>query len=128
LLTLPAAISRGGRIAPVCHSTPALLVTGPMADRMLALHPLGNVIAMAIGHVVIARQSALSERLLEHELAHVRQAARWGPFFPLAYLASSALKTCQGRRAYLDNAFEVEARAAEHASVANAGKEAPPAA
>lgn len=113
LVFLPAVFARDGRLATVRHSTPALLITGPLADRMLARHPLGNVVAMALGHIVIAQRNALCPRLLEHELAHVRQAARWGPVFPLAYVASSAWQACRGRRPYRDNAFEVDARTAE---------------
>lgn len=117
ILALPAMLPRHGRIIHLRHATtPALLVTGTFADRLLAMHPLGNIIGMSIGHVVIVREAHLTYRLLEHELAHVRQAARWGLLFPFAYLMSSLHQACRGRRAYRDNLFEVQARAAESAA------------
>jgi hypothetical protein len=93
--------------------TLALLVRGKVADFMLQRHPFGAMNAMAIGHVVIAEKSGLSSRVLVHELAHVRQAACWGPFFPFAYLASSAWAALRGKNAYWHNRFEVAARKAE---------------
>ncbi|MEC4722515.1 hypothetical protein RY831_25445 [Noviherbaspirillum sp. CPCC 100848] len=93
--------------------TLALLVRGRLADFMLQRHPFGAMNAMAIGHVVIAEKSGLSSRVLIHELAHVRQAAWWGPLFPFAYLASSAWAALRGKNAYWHNRFEVAARKAE---------------
>jgi len=97
----------------VSGTTSALLVRGPLADWMLSRHPFGAMSAMALGHVVIAEQQGLSPRVLAHELAHVRQAARWGPIFPLAYLVSSAWAALCGRDAYWHNRFEMAAREAE---------------
>jgi hypothetical protein len=68
---------------------------------------------MALGHVVIAEHEGLPARVLIHELAHVRQAALWGIFFPFAYLASSAWAVLRGRDAYWYNSFEIAARNAE---------------
>jgi hypothetical protein len=93
--------------------TPALLVRGPLADTLLARHPYGAMVAMALGHVVIADSRGLTPRVLRHELAHVRQAACWGFLFPFAYLASSAWAVLRGRNAYWHNRFEVAAREAE---------------
>jgi hypothetical protein len=64
--------------------------------------------------VLAVGESAL-ERLRRHEHAHVRQAERWGPLFVPAYLLESAWQALCGRNAYLDNRFEVQARAAEQA-------------
>lgn len=113
LLAIPALIARDGKLSLIRHRTPALLVTGPLVDRVLSRHPLGGVTAMALGHLVIAKRHELSTRLLEHELTHVRQAARWGIAFPVAYCAASVWQQCRGRRAYWDNVFEVDARNAE---------------
>ena len=92
----------------------ALLVHGQLGDRLLARHPFGPMAAMAIGHIIIVRRHALTPHILRHELAHVRQAARWGALFPLAYLAASAWAVLHGRQAYWDNRFEIAARKAEH--------------
>jgi hypothetical protein len=112
LLTLPIVASRG-HAQLVRGPTVALLVRGPLADFMLRRHPFGAMNAMAIGHVVIASDDGLSSRVLIHELTHVRQAARWGPLFPFAYLASSAWAAWRGKDAYWHNRFEVAARRAE---------------
>ena len=94
-------------------AVPALLVRGPLGDFLLARHPFGAMHAMAIGHIIIAHRGATSRRLLVHELTHVAQAARWGPFFPLAYLLASAQAYWRGGDLYRDNVFEIAARAAE---------------
>jgi len=112
LLALPVVLA-GGRARLLRRPRPALLVAGVLADRMLRRHPLGAMSGMALGHVVLVQRQALSPRLLRHELEHVRQAARWGLLFPLAYLAASAWALLHGRDAYWHNAFEVAARAAE---------------
>ena len=57
MLALPIRIWRG-RIDRVTGSVPALLVSGPLADCCCSCHPFGPMAAMAIGHVVIARQQA----------------------------------------------------------------------
>ena len=112
LLALPVVLSRG-QMQIVRGPTLAVLVRGPVADTMLRRHPFGVMNAMAIGHVVIAMHDGLSARVLVHELAHVRQAERWGPLFPFAYLASSAWAALRGKDAYWHNRFEVAARKAE---------------
>lgn len=66
--------------------------------------------AITFGHVVLARNAAAHEALRAHERVHVRQYERWGALFLVAYPAESLLQWARGRRAYLDNRFEVEAR------------------
>lgn len=112
ILSLPIWILRG-RIDIVTGSVPALLVRGPLADRLLARHPFGPMTAMAIGHIIIARQPPPTAGTLAHELEHVRQAARWGLAFPLIYLIASASALLHGRQAYWHNRFEIAARKAE---------------
>jgi len=112
LLALPVLAFRG-RAQLIRGRTIALLVRGPLADAMLSRHPFGAMSAMALGHVIIAEHQGLSARVLTHELAHVRQAARWGMAFPFAYLASSAWAALRGRDAYWHNRFEIAARNAE---------------
>ncbi|MFC7518887.1 hypothetical protein ACFQUU_28150 [Herbaspirillum sp. GCM10030257] len=111
-MALPIIVFRGhGQL--VRGHTVALLVRGTLADLLLRRHPFGAMNAMAIGHIVIASSDGLSSRVLIHELAHVRQAARWGPLFPFAYLASSAWAAMRGKDAYWHNRFEIAARRAE---------------
>lgn len=112
LLALPIRL-RHGRIDRITGNIPALLVRGPLADWLLARHPFGPMAAMAVGHIVIARRHGLTPQTLRHELAHVRQAARWGAIFPFAYLAASAWALLHGRQAYWHNHFEIAARKAE---------------
>lgn len=112
LVALPVLAWRG-HAQLIRGRTVALLVRGPFADAMLSRHPFGAMTAMALGHVIIAEHQGLSARVLMHELAHVRQAARWGIIFPFAYLASSAWAGIRGRDAYWHNRFEIAARKAE---------------
>lgn len=63
--------------------------------------------AVTLGHTIIVHPRArLSERLLRHELVHVRQ-WREDPLFPLRY----TLETM--RRGYRENRYEHEARREE---------------
>jgi hypothetical protein len=112
LLALPILLWRG-KVHVVRTPTPALMISGPVADYMLDRHPFGAMCAMAIGHVVIAEKRGLTPQVLTHELAHVRQAAWWGILFPIAYLVASAWAVLHGQDAYWHNVFEVAARRAE---------------
>jgi hypothetical protein len=115
LLALPVLVLRG-QAQLIRKPTIAILVRGPFADAMLSRHPFGAMTAMALGHVIIAEHHGLSNRILIHELEHVRQAERWGPLFPVAYLLSSAWAAIRGRDAYWHNIFEIAAREAEKQS------------
>jgi hypothetical protein len=75
---------------------------------------------ITFGHVVLAPTHRLHDTLRAHERAHVAQYEAWGPMFLIAYPLSSLAQWCAGRRAYVDNAFEVQARAAEQAFAATA--------
>ncbi len=77
---------------------------------MLARWPF---VAITFGHVVLGRSHAELARLRAHEHAHVRQYERWGALFLLLYPASSLWQWARGRRPYMDNVFEVDARACE---------------
>jgi hypothetical protein len=66
--------------------------------------------AITLGHVIIAVTRQELEQLRSHEHIHVQQYERWGPFFFVAYVASSAWQLLRGRSAYWDNCFEIEAR------------------
>lgn len=112
LMALPAMLWRG-KLCLVHAPTPALLVSGPVADYLLEHHPFGAMSAMAIGHIVVADQRGLTRQILTHELAHVRQATHWGILFPFLYIAASGWAVLRGRDAYWHNVFEIAARKAE---------------
>jgi len=68
-----------------------------------------RVSAMTLGHVVIGVNEEKLARWREHELVHVRQYERWGPFMIPAYLLSSLCAWARGKDGYEANRFEVEA-------------------
>jgi hypothetical protein len=88
-----------------------LEVHGPTLAWLLSHLTLipGGVVALTLGHVVIARDDWSLESTRAHERVHVRQCEVWGPFFVPAYLAASLSALLRGRRFYFDNRFEVEA-------------------
>jgi hypothetical protein len=67
------------------------------------------VLAFTLGHTVLGQTDASLDVSREHELVHVRQFERWGPFMGPAYLLASLCAWLAGRRAYRDNRFEREA-------------------
>lgn len=73
----------------------------------------GGFVAITLGHVVLGRSAAHLCELRVHEHAHVAQFERWGAVLLLAYPLAGAWQWLRGRRAYLDNPFEVQARRAE---------------
>ena len=88
-------------------------VAGGCLARLPGFLRRSHVIAITFGHVVLGVTHAVLERERPHEHAHVRQYERWGPFFLPLYFASSGLALLGGGKAYRDNAFERQARAAE---------------
>jgi hypothetical protein len=61
--------------------------------------------AMAMGHVILARDRDCLERSRSHELRHVRQFERWGPFtLPVYWIVAGWLKW-RGFDPYLDHPF-----------------------
>jgi hypothetical protein len=76
----------------------------------------GGFVAITFGHVVIGQSHAVLAALRVHEHEHVRQYERWGALFFVVYLGSSAAQWLCGRDPYLDNRFECQARAADHAA------------
>lgn len=69
----------------------------------------GGAMAMTLGHVIVGRNIAALQITRTHELVHVRQYERWGPFFIPVYLACSLILWLCGKCAYRDNPFEREA-------------------
>ena len=83
---------------------------GPRLARLLDLMaPQMHVLAMTLGHAVIARDAVALDDTRAHERVHVHQAERWGPCFVPAYLIASAVAWGRGGDAYADNVFERDA-------------------
>ncbi len=89
----------------------ALVVEDARLAHYLDAVPLRPT-AQTLGRYVLARRP-LPPGTVRHELEHVRQWARWGPFFLPLYLAESARALATGGDTYRDNRFEIAARAAE---------------
>lgn len=71
--------------------------------------PGGVVLALTLGHVILALDEEVLASVRSHERIHVRQYARWGPFFLPAYAAASLLAIARGRDPYTQNRFERDA-------------------
>jgi hypothetical protein len=72
--------------------------------------PLGELtLAITLGHTILGQSDASLDIAHKHELVHVRQFERWGPFMGPAYLLSSLVLWIAGRQPYRDNPFEREA-------------------
>jgi len=67
------------------------------------------VSAITFGHTILGRNAECLDHSRLHEQVHVRQYERWGPLFGPAYLLCSLVLRLQGRDAYRENPFEVEA-------------------
>jgi hypothetical protein len=62
--------------------------------------------AVALGHVILARNAECLGSSRAHELAHVRQYERWGPFLIPAYWLVGVWLWVRGYHPYLDNPLE----------------------
>ena len=69
--------------------------------------------ALALGHVILARDARQLDEWRAHERVHVRQWERWGPLFVPAYAFGSLWAWLRGRDSYHANRFEREARGAD---------------
>ena len=72
--------------------------------------------AIVFGHVILAVTREELATISAHERVHVRQYELWGPLFLPAYAISGARQWLNGRDAYYDNYFEVQARRDSHAN------------
>lgn len=87
---------------------------GGGVKRMLHLLPGGQfTLAMTLGHTILGQTEAALDIARDHELVHVAQYERWGPFLGPAYLGASAVLWALGRQPYRDNPFEREAYGAQ---------------
>ena len=66
-------------------------------------------IAMTLGHTVLGQTDAALDISRAHELVHVRQYERWGPFFGFVYLLCSLVVWLRGKHPHRDNPFERQA-------------------
>jgi hypothetical protein len=106
LLLLPSLVFNG----KVRRVHGVLEITGRAAAWVLQRIPFsGPVTALTLGHVVLCTDEETLAWWRSHELMHVRQYERWGPFFIPAYLFSSLAARLKGKDSYLDNRFEAEA-------------------
>ncbi len=77
--------------------------------------PLGqSTLAFTLGHTILGQSDVTLDISRAHEMVHVRQYERWGPFMGPAYLLASLILWLTGRQAYLDNPFEREAYGTDH--------------
>ncbi len=88
-----------------CHSGVLEVWDGPVA-RWLLQGGRRRILAITLGHVVLAPDRYWLERTRAHERVHVAQTARWGVMFPLAYAVASLLAWWRGEPAYRGNRFE----------------------
>ncbi|ROZ61730.1 hypothetical protein [Ramlibacter sp. WS9] len=107
----------------LCLASPAFLfgATARVVDGVIEIafspHKTPAVVrralpfaAITFGHMVLGTSEKELDRLRTHERAHVRQYERWGILFFAAYPAASLWQWLAGRRPYMDNGFEVQAR------------------
>lgn len=71
----------------------------------------GGIMAMTLGYSILGRTAASLDAARDHEMIHVQQYGRWGPFFLPAYVISSLVQRWKGNDPYRRNRFEVEAYA-----------------
>jgi hypothetical protein len=102
---------RPTREVPRDDGPPALLVEDPRAALYLDNVPL-RPYAQTLGRYIVAREK-LPDTIIRHELEHVGQWSRLGPFFLPVYGAASMIAILAGRNRYRDNIFEIAARARE---------------
>ena len=101
------ALATGGYVQRRAH---VLEFHGGLVTWMLARLPLfGSAMAMTLGHVVIGQTAGALDAARPHELVHVRQYERWGPFFLPLYGVLSLWLWLRGANPYRDNPFEREA-------------------
>lgn len=111
LIGLLLAVTLVGRSGRLRWHSGVLEGAGGLPGWLLAHLPfVGPVEAITLGHVVLACSKQALNATRRHERVHVAQFERWGGLFLLAYPAASLWAWLNGRRPYLDNCFEIEAR------------------
>jgi hypothetical protein len=69
----------------------------------------GGATAITFGHAILGRTESSLDVVHDHEMVHVRQYQRWGPFLGPAYLSCSLVLWLKGDDPYRDNPFERQA-------------------
>jgi hypothetical protein len=82
---------------------------GGSVKWLIQRFPNGQFIAFTLGHTVLGQTDTSLDISRTHELVHVRQYERWGPFMGPGYLICALVLWLTGRRPYRDNPFEREA-------------------
>lgn len=85
-----------------------LEIHGGVVAWILSKTPV-NAAAMTLGHVIWGQDKKCLDFCRDHEMVHVRQYERWGPFFIPVYLYYSFSMWVRGKHPYYDNPFEREA-------------------
>lgn len=96
------------------------VVEDPRFGRLFRLVP-NRPSAMTFGSTVVARRR-LDASLAAHELTHVAQYRRFGPFFAAVYLLGAAWGAVRHRQSYFGNPLEVAAMRAGKRAGKGAGK------
>ncbi|MBK6496052.1 MAG: hypothetical protein IPO52_13555 [Gemmatimonadetes bacterium] len=97
--------------APLRRRDHTLEACGGLLPRFLPRIGFGmRPAAITLGHVILAVDQPTLDQWRDHERVHVAQAERWGPLFPVAYAAASAVAWGRGKDPYRDNFFELEAQ------------------
>jgi hypothetical protein len=91
--------------------TAGLLYEDPRLGQYLDHVPL-RPYAQTLGRIIVAREP-IPDGTIRHELEHVRQWSRFGPFFLPLYGLESIRALLLGGNRYLDNRFELVARSRE---------------
>ena len=100
-------MATGGRVRRFGR---VLEFSGGWAAFFLKTFPLvSGASAVTFGHTILGRTPETLDAVRPHEMVHVRQYERWGPFFVPAYLACWAALWMRGKNPYFDNPFEREA-------------------
>ncbi len=88
-----------------------LEIWGGFADTILdmGIPGIGEMPAMTLGHVIIARDKRLLRRWRTHERVHVEQFERLGPFLIPTLFGWAIWLSLTGRDPYYDNPIELEA-------------------
>ncbi len=94
-------------------SSKRVRVVGPFPNHFELDNPwflkLTPFPAMTFGHCVLCKSKKEALEWRKHELVHIKQYERLGPFFLPLYLASSCIALLGGYSPYYDNIFEIDA-------------------
>lgn len=96
----------GGR---VYVNSGVLEVEGRLVSWLIGCRAV-NASAITFGHIILYTDSLSRRRHRAHELVHVEQAEKWGPFFLPGYVLLAILQWFRSGRGYWDHPWEVEAR------------------